>query len=133
VRDAAPVSVKVVAMKADTEFSQPVREDITDCREFDLTLSRRMAIRLLNLSHTALNVVEDTLLDPDARRTDKLRAAKLVGDWIGLGSQARHPSGDFVSVPSRVEQVFATRLAPPVQTSPLVAPRQQPLDYGEEE
>jgi hypothetical protein len=65
-----------------------------------------MAIRLLNLSHTALNVVEDTLLDPDARRTDKLRAAKLVGDWIGLGSQARHHSGDFVSVPSRVEQVL---------------------------
>lgn len=87
---------------------------VPDCREFDVTLSRRMRIRLLNLSESALNVVEDTLNDPDARRADKLRAAKLVGDWVGIGTPARHPSGLFISIPDRLEEVFAVKLAPPL-------------------
>lgn len=119
-RDETPVPVQVVAMKADSDVPQSMAKNVTNCRDkFDFNLSRRMAIRLLNLSEVALDAVEATLTDPDARRSDKLRAAKLVGDWLGLGSAARHASGNFVSVPSRVEQVFATQLAPPVQTPPL--------------
>jgi hypothetical protein len=110
-KDESPVKLKIVAMKADKDVVPSVAKNVATSNEkFDIGLSRRMAIRLLNLSDAALTAVEDCLSDPDARRADKLRAAALVGDWLGL-SGARHPSGDFVAVPRRVEQTFGVRLA----------------------
>jgi hypothetical protein len=115
-KDETSVSVKVVTMKADKDTNPPTSKMSQKCRDnsdrFDIGLSRRMAIRLLNLSEAALNTVEETLLDPDARRTDKLRAAALIGDWLGLGSPVRHPSGLFVSIPDRLQEVFAIDLVP---------------------
>lgn len=108
-KDETPVSIQVVAMPADKDLPPSVP---TDCRnKFDMTLSRRMAIRLLNLSEAALNAVEDTLSDPDARRTDKLRAAKLVGDWLGLNG-VRNAGGGFIPTSRRVEEVFGVSLTP---------------------
>jgi transcriptional regulator with XRE-family HTH domain len=119
-KDESPVKVKVLAMKADESVPQSVAKTVATSEKFDIGLSRRMAIRLLNLSDAALTAVEDCLSDPDARRADKLRAAALVADWLGL-SGARHPSGDFVAVPRRVEQVFGVRLADDID-----APRKLP-------
>ena len=132
-KDETPIPVKVVAMKADEDIPPPARKDVADCDKFDMTLSRRMAIRLLNLSEAALGAVEDTLNDPDARRADKLRAAKLVGDWLGMGTASKHPSGDLVAAPRRVEQVFGVSLVnspPPKPSQPIPA---LSGDAGEEE
>lgn len=118
IKDETPVSVRVVTMKADKDIALPTPKVSQKCRDnsdtdsFDIGLTRRMAIRLLNLSEAALGAVEDTLTDPDARRADKLRAAALLGDWLGLGSSARHPSGLFVSIPDRLQEVFAIDLIP---------------------
>jgi hypothetical protein len=117
-KDEKPVSVKVVTMKADKDSNPPTLKMSAKCRDnaasdrFDIGLSRRMAIRLLNLSEAALGAVEECLNDPDARRTDKLRAAALIGDWLGLGSPARHPSGQFIAIPDRLQEVFAIDLVP---------------------
>lgn len=131
-KDETPVPVRVVAMESDEAIPPPIRKNVADCNdEFDLTLSRRMAIRLLNLSEAALGAVEETLSDHDARRADKLRAAKLVGDWLGLGSSARHPSGMFVAIPDRLEEVFAIKLADP--SSPMNSPARKALQGGVDE
>ncbi len=80
IKDESPVKVKVVAMKADKDVSHNVAKDVVTSDEFDLSFSRRMAIRLVKLSEAALDAVEDCLRDPDARRADKLRAASMIVD-----------------------------------------------------
>jgi transposase-like protein len=41
-----------------------------------------------NLAFLAVGCVSNILDDPDARASDRLKAAQLAGDWSGLGSQA---------------------------------------------
>lgn len=125
IRAQTTVPVRIEGMTADKDFTPPTSKMSQKCRDnsdnFDIGLSRRMAIRLLNLSEAALGAVEGTLTDPDARRADKLRAAALIGDWLGLGSSARHPSGLFVSIPDRLQEVFAIDLVPPPSVTPVTA------------
>lgn len=107
IKDESPVKVKVVAMKADKDVSNNVAKDVVTSDEFDLSLSRRMAIRLVNLSEAALDAVEDCLNDPDARRADKLRAASMIVDWLGLRNTFVTP------VQGRVEKCLKVQLTPP--------------------
>ena len=37
----------------------------------------------------ALEAVRDILQDPDSRNCDRLKAAALVGDWVGLGDRRK--------------------------------------------
>ena len=113
IKDEIPITTTVVAMQADTDLPQSITPDIEATREFDFNLSRRMAIRLLNLSESALDVVETTLKDPEVRRSDKLRAAKLVGDWLGLGVTRKQGTGVIVSTESRMEELFGVKLKQP--------------------
>lgn len=90
-RDEKPVPVSVVSTEAAKDATEPIAKNVAVCRDkFDLTLSRRTAIRLMNLSCTALDAVEAVLNNPDARPADKLRAAKIVGDWLNVGAPARY-------------------------------------------
>lgn len=42
-----------------------------------------------DLVDDALTAVKDILQDPDSRNVDRLKAAALVGDWVGLGDRER--------------------------------------------
>ncbi|MDJ0733253.1 MAG: helix-turn-helix domain-containing protein [Nostocaceae cyanobacterium] len=53
----------------------------------DLTITSRMAIRLLNVTEKAIASIEDCLTNPDTRQADKLKAAQIVGNWVGLNSK----------------------------------------------
>ncbi|MUG98748.1 hypothetical protein F7734_43235 [Scytonema sp. UIC 10036] len=55
----------------------------------DLTISSRMAIRLLNLAEIALATVEDCLTNSDIKPSDRLKAAQIVGQWVGLDDKDR--------------------------------------------
>lgn len=50
----------------------------------ELTLTARTAARLLNLSELAISAVEDVLSDGDSSPMSKLRAAQIVGKWVGF-------------------------------------------------
>lgn len=129
IKDETTVPIRIQTLKIDKDSTPPTSKMSHFCRDnsdrFDIGLSRRVAVRLLNLSEMALEAVESTLSDPDARRADKLRAAALVGDWLGLGSPARHPSGMYVSIADRLGEVFAVDLVP---SSPPPAKALPPTD-----
>ncbi|MFL9458055.1 helix-turn-helix domain-containing protein [Tolypothrix campylonemoides VB511288_2] len=55
----------------------------------DLSLSSRLAIRLLNLTEVAIATVEDCLTNVDAKPTDRLKAAEMVARWVGLDDKER--------------------------------------------
>lgn len=50
----------------------------------ELTLTARTATRLLNLSELAIGAVEDILSSGDSSPMSKLRAAQIVGKWVGF-------------------------------------------------
>lgn len=100
-------------MMADRNASLSTPKDIEKRRDnFDAEFSFKVTARLLRLTESVLDVVEETLNDPDTRRSDKLGAAKLVGDWVGLKAPPRYPSGAFISVPHRIGQVFTVPTSP---------------------
>lgn len=80
--------------------------------EFDITLSRRVAIRLLNLSEAAIATVEETLSNPYTSTANKLRAAKIAGDWLGMGADPNSYSP--ASLIRRAESAFDTEFLPPL-------------------
>jgi hypothetical protein len=101
VRDEKPVPVSIVTTKADKEMPAPTTKNVaTISNKLDLGFSRRMAIRLMNLSTAAVDALEEILSNPDARATDKLRAAKILGDWVGVGAPARYATLVSTNSPS---------------------------------
>lgn len=50
----------------------------------ELNLTARIAIRLLNLTESTLDTVEDILTSGDASHGSRLKAAQLVSQWVGL-------------------------------------------------
>jgi hypothetical protein len=50
----------------------------------ELILTARTATRLLNLSELAISAVEDVLSAADSSPMSKLRAAQIVGKWVGF-------------------------------------------------
>lgn len=70
---------------------------------FDATTTRQTALRLMKLSEAAIAVVEDTLSNPYVKQADKLKAAQIVGDWLGLGATP----ANFISITERVERTFS--------------------------
>ena len=55
------------------------------CIGFDM--SQNTARRLLNLADSAIKAVEVVLQSPDSSDVNKLKAAQLVGKWVGLEEQ----------------------------------------------
>ncbi|MUH00090.1 helix-turn-helix domain-containing protein [Scytonema sp. UIC 10036] len=55
----------------------------------DLSLSSRLAIRLLNLTESAIATVEECLTNVDVKPTDRLKAAEMVARWVGLDDKER--------------------------------------------
>lgn len=49
----------------------------------ELSLTARIAVRLLNLTEVAIDNVED-ILTSDASHGSRLKAAQLVSQWVGL-------------------------------------------------
>ena len=82
------------------DFSTP---SSSDCERFDEDVARLTALRLLKLSAKAITAIEDTLDNPYVKQSDKLKAAQLVGDWLGLGATPQN----FLSITERVEQTFS--------------------------
>ena len=65
----------------------PVLEKIASPKQIetlDLKITSKLAIKLLNLTESAMNSVGNCLIDPDTKTSDKLKAAQLVGSWLGL-------------------------------------------------
>ena len=58
--------------------------DIELSENLDLTITPKMANRLLRLTEKALVSLENCLSDPEAKPTDKIKAASLIGEWAGL-------------------------------------------------
>ena len=111
-KEIEPVPIKVLV----EEFNDKTNEKIPpqnplSNHQFDVTLSRRVAIRLLHLSETAIAAVEDTLSNPDTSTANKLKAAKIAGDWLGLGENATMYAE--TSLIRRAEQAFDTEFLPP--------------------
>ncbi len=68
----------------------PVLETIVSHKRketLDLKITSKLAIKLLSLTELAMESVENCLADPDTKTADKLKAAQLVGNWVGLDSQ----------------------------------------------
>jgi DNA-binding transcriptional regulator YiaG len=100
-KDEKPVSVSIVSTKADKRSPPSIVKNGAVCRDkFDLTFSRKTAIRLMNLAALALNTLEEVLANPDARPADKLRAAKILGDWLDVGAPARYVAQVSTNSPS---------------------------------
>ena len=67
----------------------PVLEKIASHRQtetLDLKITSQLAIKLLSLTNLAINSVENCLINPDVKTSDKLKAAQLIGIWLGLDS-----------------------------------------------
>ena len=114
VKEAEPLPVKVLVEEVSDKTTPH------SSHEFDLTLSRRIAIRLLNLSEAAIGAVENTLSDPDTSTANKLKAAKIAGDWLGLGADASLYSEP--SIIRRAERAFDTEFLPPSDELPPFEP-----------
>lgn len=76
-----------------------------DSEGFDEAVASRTALRLMKLSEAAIGAVEDCLSNPYVKTSDKLKAAQIVGDWLGLGATP----ANFISITERVERTFSVR------------------------
>lgn len=66
-------------------------------QNIELTMTSRIATRLLNLTERAVIAVEDCLEDSNVSYAVKLKAADLVGQWVGLKDNKTYPIVNVVS------------------------------------
>lgn len=106
----SPIPVRVEVLSVDNETVQndaAIGASGVGSEDFDLSVSRRTAIRLLKLSESAITAIEECLANPDARTADKLKAAQIAGFWLGIGAYPQN----CLSVIERVERTFSVSLA----------------------
>ncbi|MEM6751479.1 MAG: helix-turn-helix domain-containing protein [Cyanobacteria bacterium P01_C01_bin.38] len=73
----------IEALQRVAEPQQPIGESI------ELNLTARIAVRLLNLTEVAIDTVEEVLTNGDATHGNKLKAAQMVAQWVGLDENNR--------------------------------------------
>lgn len=88
--------------KTDQEVTEPIAalKQISETepgQNIELTMTSRIAVRLLNLTERAVVAVEDCLQDSNCSYAVKLKAADLVGQWVGLKNNDAYPIVNVVS------------------------------------
>ncbi|MEO0842275.1 MAG: helix-turn-helix domain-containing protein [Cyanobacteria bacterium J06633_8] len=68
-----------------------------------VNIPQRLAVRLLNLTESAISGVEECLKNPYSSDASKLKAAQLVGKWVGLEEH------EYYAIPSII-RVIAHKL-----------------------
>lgn len=63
-----------------------------------INMSQNTARRLLNLADSAIKAVEAVLQSSDSSDVNKLKAAQLVGKWVGLEEQNERYNSSVLSV-----------------------------------
>jgi len=128
-KEIEPIPIKVLSDDVSDKISDETPpENPNPSPHTEMILSRSVAVRLLNLADAAIGAVETVLADPDATYATKLKAARLAGDWLGLGLS--HPYAEK-SLLRRAGNAFECDFLPP-RPEPLPIQKSR-MQYGKED
>jgi hypothetical protein len=128
-KEVEPIPIKVSNDEtSDKTSDNALQENPNPSPHTEIILSRSVAVRLIRLADAAIGAVETVLADPDATYATKLKAAKIAGDWLGLGLS--HPYAEK-SLLRRAGDAFECEFLPP-RPEPLPIERSR-TQYGKED
>jgi hypothetical protein len=128
-KEIEPIPIKVSDDEtSDKTSDNTLQENPNPRHHSEMILTRSVAIRLLNLADAAIGAVEEILANPDSSSANRLKAAKIAGDWLGLG--INHPYAEK-SLLRRAGDAFECEFLPP-RPEPLPIQRSR-MQYGKED
>jgi hypothetical protein len=128
-KEIEPIPIKVSSVETNDKTSDNTPpENPNSSQDTEIILSRSVAIRLIRLADAAIGAVEAVLNDPDATYPTRLKAAKIAGDWLGLGIQSPYAEKSLLR---RAGDAFECDFLPP-RPEPLPIQRAR-MQYGKED
>jgi hypothetical protein len=128
-KEIEPIPIKISDDEtSDKTSDETPQENPNPSHDTEIILSRSVAVRLVRLADAAIGAVEEILASPDASTANRLKAAKIAGDWLGLGISQPYAEKSLLR---RAGDAFECEFLPP-RPEPLPIERTR-TQYGKED